>query len=77
MYSHPNTTLTIENSRISGNSAEETGGISSSGSLTFIDSTVSGNTGAGIGNGGSLTVEGSTFSGNNVEPAIVNGTGGD
>ena len=61
-------TLTITNSTISGNQANNGGGIYNSGTLTITSSTVSTNTtglGGGIyNNGGTLTIVNSTISGN-------------
>jgi hypothetical protein len=69
-----NATLTLTNSTVSGNTADEVGGgIYNSGALTLTNSTVSGNTaanesghGGGIRNGGTatLTLTNSTVSGN-------------
>ncbi|MGA2649522.1 MAG: putative Ig domain-containing protein [Terracidiphilus sp.] len=66
-------TLTINNSTISGNSAngEFGGGVSNTGTLTLKNSTVSGNSattgqGGGIFNSGTLTVTNSTISGNSA-----------
>ena len=69
IYNCPGSTLTIINTTISGNSAEEGGGICNGGNLTIDNSTFSGNTarhrkGGGIRNYGTLTITNSTFSGN-------------
>jgi hypothetical protein len=68
--------LTVENSTISGNSAESGGGIKvSGGSLAVEASTISGNSAVGGGgllaDGSTLTVESSTISGN-----VASGPGG-
>ncbi len=63
-------TLTVSSSTITGNSANDGGGITNWGTLTVINTTISGNTsitqaGGGIQNSsGSLTVTNSTISGN-------------
>jgi large repetitive protein len=62
-------TLTIIQSTITSNSAEDGGGIFSGGTLTITQSTISDNSsttgnGAGIDNTGELTVTGSTINGN-------------
>jgi predicted outer membrane repeat protein len=68
--------LTVKNSIISGNSADNGGGIYSDGTLTITNSTLSGNTATGSGGGiysdGTLTITGSTLSGN----AATGGDGG-
>ncbi|MDO4569221.1 MAG: right-handed parallel beta-helix repeat-containing protein, partial [Planctomycetia bacterium] len=70
--------LTVTDSTISGNSADNAGGgIANAGNLTVTNSTISGNSvcaisgnstgvGGGIANGGSLTVTNSTISGNSA-----------
>ncbi|MBL8761017.1 MAG: right-handed parallel beta-helix repeat-containing protein [Phycisphaerae bacterium] len=67
-------TLTITNSIISGNSAQNShgGGINNSGMLTITNSTISGNWaqadhGGGINNNGTLTITSSTISGNTAQ----------
>ena len=65
--SNVNGTMTIMRTLISGNSSLSSGGgLSSSGTLTLVDSTVSGNSNNGIFNwgGSTLTITGSTISGN-------------
>ncbi len=63
-------TLTLNNSTVSGNTADFGGGIENGGTLTVNNSTVSGNTavqvgvGGGIRNNGTLTLKSSTVSGN-------------
>jgi hypothetical protein len=68
IYNCPSSTLTIIDSTLSGNSAEEGGAICNGGKLTIINSTFSQNTGrqrgGGIKNYGVLTITNSTFSGN-------------
>jgi hypothetical protein len=69
IYNCPGSTLTIINTTIHGNSAEEGGGICNGGALTIINSTFSGNIarhfkGGGIRNYGILTITNSTISGN-------------
>jgi hypothetical protein len=73
-------TLTVTNSTLSGNAAEDVGGaISNAGTLTVTNSTFSGNStsgpygGGGIYNGGTVTITNSTLSGNS---AIGNRPGG-
>ncbi len=67
-------TLTITNSIISGNSAQNShgGGINNSGMLTITNSTISGNWaqadhGGGINNNGTLTITNSSISGNTAQ----------
>jgi hypothetical protein len=69
IYNCPSSTMTIINTTISGNRAEEGGGICNGGTLTISNSTFSGNVarhrkGGGIRNYGTLTINNSTFSGN-------------
>jgi predicted outer membrane repeat protein len=72
--------LTVSNSTLSGNSADDGGGIYNQGTLTVSTSTLSGNIatgyygGGGIYNGGRLTVSNSTLSGNSA--TYSNGSGG-
>lgn len=64
-------TLKLNNSTVSGNSADfDGGGVFSVGTLTVTGSTVSGNSatyGGGIANDGTLTVKSSTISGNSAD----------
>jgi hypothetical protein len=74
---HNDGTLTVRNSRVTGNAANaHGGGIFSTGPLTVIDSRVDGNTapddGGGIATDDTLTVRGSRVDGNTA----VNGSGG-
>lgn len=74
IYNCPGSTLTLINTTISENSAEEGGGICNGGILTIINSTFSGNTarhrkGGGIRNYGALTMINSTISGNRASVA--------
>ena len=65
--SNVNGTMTITRTRISDNSSQSSGGgLSNIGTLTLVDSTVSGNSNNGIFNWGdsTLTITGSTISGN-------------
>jgi hypothetical protein len=69
IYNCPGSTLTLINTTISGNSAEEGGGICNGGNLTIINSTFSGNIarhrkGGGIRNYGTLRITNTTISGN-------------
>jgi hypothetical protein len=69
IYNCPSSTMTIINTTISGNRAEEGGGICNGGTLTISNSTFTGNVarhrkGGGIRNYGTLTINNSTFSGN-------------
>jgi hypothetical protein len=69
IYNCPSSSMTIINTTISENSAEEGGGICNGGTLTIINSTFSGNIarhhkGGGIRNYGYLTLTNSTISGN-------------
>ncbi len=66
----PGADLTVVNSSISGNYAEQGGGFFNTGALSVIDSTLAENLasgGGGIINDGTATVAGSTFSGNYAE----------
>ena len=64
------TDLTVLNSKLSGNSGRDGGGISNYGTLSVVNSTFSGNSalydGGGISNYGTLTVLDSAFSGNDA-----------
>lgn len=65
--SNVNGTMTITRTLVSGNSSQSSGGgLSNYGTLTLVDSTVSGNSNNGIFNwgGSTLTITGSTVSGN-------------
>jgi hypothetical protein len=69
IYNCPSSNLSIINTTISGNRAEEGGGICNGGALTISNSTISGNIarhhkGGGIRNYGTLTITNSTISGN-------------
>jgi Right handed beta helix region len=69
IYNCPSSSLTIINSTISQNTAEEGGGICNGGTLTILNSTFSGNVarhrkGGGIRNYGIVTLTSSTISGN-------------
>jgi hypothetical protein len=69
IYNCPGSTMTIINTTIGDNSAEEGGAICNGGALTINNSTFSGNVarhrkGGGIRNYGTLTINNSTFSGN-------------
>ncbi len=71
IYNDSNSTLTVRNSTISGNSAGlRGGGIFNAGKMTVSNSTISGNSvsgdGGGISNDGEMTVSNSTISGNSV-----------
>ena len=76
--------LTISKSTISGNSANESGGIDNRGTLTISNSTVSGNSanfrgnafGGGIYNGGVLAINNSTISGNSAHGGLGSFGGG-
>ena len=78
-------TLTINDSTVSGSTATSGGGISSDGTLTVNNSTISGNTatsdgfgGGGIvdNGGGTVTINNSTISGNTAQPGAGLGGGG-
>ncbi len=71
-----NSRLTVSNSSLANNTAQEGGGILNNGTLTITNSTLSGNSalinGGGIANLGVLTITNSTISGNT---ALYNGGG--
>ena len=72
IYNDENSTVTVTDSAVSGNTANWGGGIDNYGTVTFTNSTVSGNTahecGGGIYNDeyGTLTLTGSTVAGNSA-----------
>jgi predicted outer membrane repeat protein len=83
IYASLDTTLTVSNSEISGNSARYNygGGIYGGGTLTVSNTTVSGNSsnlGGGIFGGGTLTVSNTTIFGNSAATAAggIYGAGG-
>jgi hypothetical protein len=78
IYNCPGSSLTIINTTINGNSAEEGGGICNGGTLTINNSTFGGNVarhrnGGGIRNYGTLTINNSTFSENSAPSGVGGG----
>jgi parallel beta-helix repeat protein len=66
LYTGSASTATLTDCTVSGNSANSGGAISSFGTVTVSNSTITGNQGGGIVNFGTLTVSNSTLSGNST-----------
>jgi hypothetical protein len=68
------TTLTVNGCTITGNSAPAGAGIGNGGTLTIVNSTISGNTGDGVSNLGTANFTNTTLSGNTIRGITNNGS---
>ncbi|HEY0349696.1 MAG TPA: choice-of-anchor Q domain-containing protein, partial [Pyrinomonadaceae bacterium] len=66
-------TMTVKGCTITGNSSPEGGGIANGGTLTILNSTVSGNTGDGLSNSSAANITNTTLSANSIRGISNNG----